>query len=112
MKDVKCVKNCISKAKADFVRGEGETVGVGTKNRDGKCVYRVTYNYSGFDLAHYGTMLLTIDKPYRENAPSIGPGAYSRTDCNAINTALEWAGVGDKHEVHIKDNEMVLWTWT
>ena len=111
MKEVKCVKECISKAKADFESDGEELFGVGTVRRDGKCVYRVTYNNTGFDLAHYGTLILTLDKPYRYNTPLIGSGTYSRTDCNAINTALLWVGVEDKYEVHIKDGRMVLWTW-
>ena len=111
MKEVKCVKECISKAKADFESDEEELLGVGTVERNGKCVYRVTYNNIGFDLVHYDTLILVLDKPYRENTPLIGSGTYSRTDCIAINTALTWAGVGDKYEVHIKDDEVVLWTW-
>ena len=111
MKEVKCVTDCISKAKADF-ESDGEKIfGEGTVNRKGKCVYRVTYNSTGFDLAHYGTLILTMDSPYRYITPFIGLDTYSRTDCTAINTALAWAGVDDKYEVHIKDDEVVLWTW-
>ena len=109
MKEVKCVKECISKAKADFEKEGGTRQKEVT--RDGKCIYRVWFNQTGFDLYHYDTLLLTLDTPYKEKTPYIGLDAYSRTDCTAINTALTWVGVEDKYEVHIKDGRMVLWTW-
>ena len=109
MREVKCVKELITKAKKKFE--QTNDMGKVALNREGKEIYLVIYNDTGFDLAHYQKPILSIDYNYNgRHAVIILENAYSRSDSNAINTALAWCDLDDDYETRILDGELILIT--
>lgn len=73
--------------------------------RKGINVYKVICNnFWDIKLYHYNKLILTIEYPDVE----LGEAAYSASDRDAINVALEMFGMSNEHKARIKNFSLGL----
>ena len=81
--------------------------GIAEKNRYGESIVKMCKNKKEFNIYHYGTLILKIN--LEKNEPVSFGGAYSHSDRDIINNALDCLGIYPQSYARIKNGSLEVY---